>query len=206
MGSTYAGDLVGGRVLDDGDETLKLLRGELTGALVQVDIGLLAHQVGVATTDTLDLGQGVDDLLLAVDVCVEQTQDVVEVALGKWSAFVWCFLWLCFRGQSRAAVETPAPVGRGNRLNREASGRDIAEIQLPCLSCFNSKRQDRDGGNVAVAGRGFTRRPEKPLHILHSDHDHHLEVFPVRVSGHRLRVCVCQAKRKEWLSSYLSDR
>jgi len=91
MGSTYAGDLVGGRVLDDGDETLKLLRGELTGALVQVDIGLLAHQVGVATTDTLDLGQGVDDLLLAVDVCVEQTQDVVEVALGKWSAFVWCF-------------------------------------------------------------------------------------------------------------------
>ena len=34
------GDLVGGRVLDDGNETLKLLRGELSGTLVQVDIGL----------------------------------------------------------------------------------------------------------------------------------------------------------------------
>jgi len=76
-----AGDLVGGGVLDDGDETLKLLGGELTCALVQVDIGLLAHKVGVAATDTLDLGQGVDDLLLAVNVGVEQTQDVVEVAL-----------------------------------------------------------------------------------------------------------------------------
>ena len=32
--------------MDDGDETLKLLGGELTGALVQVDIGLLAHEVG----------------------------------------------------------------------------------------------------------------------------------------------------------------
>jgi hypothetical protein len=43
---TYAGNLVGGGVLDDGDETLKLLGGKLTGALVQVDIGLLAHKVG----------------------------------------------------------------------------------------------------------------------------------------------------------------
>jgi hypothetical protein len=75
------GDLIGGGVLDDGDDTLKLFRGELTGALVQVDIGLLAHEVGVAATDTLDLGKRVDNLLLAVNVGVEQTQDVVEVAL-----------------------------------------------------------------------------------------------------------------------------
>lgn len=40
----------------------------------------------VAATDTLDLGQGVDDLLLAVNVGVEQTQDVVEVALEVRSA------------------------------------------------------------------------------------------------------------------------
>ena len=75
------GDLVGGRVLDDGDDALKLFGGELTGALVQVDIGLLAHQVGVTATDTLDLGKGVDNLLLAVHVGVQQTQNVVEVAL-----------------------------------------------------------------------------------------------------------------------------
>lgn len=75
------GDLVGGGILDDGDQTLELFGGELTGALLQVDIGLLAHQVGVAATDTLDLGQGVNDFLLAVNVGVEQTQNVVEIAL-----------------------------------------------------------------------------------------------------------------------------
>ena len=49
--------------------------------LGEVDIGLLADQVGVAATNTLDLGQGVHDLLLAINVGVEQTQNVLEVAL-----------------------------------------------------------------------------------------------------------------------------
>ena len=49
--------------------------------LVQVDIGLLAHNVRVATTHTLDLSQGVLDLTLAVNVGVEQTQDILEVCL-----------------------------------------------------------------------------------------------------------------------------
>lgn len=49
--------------------------------LAEVDIGLLADQVGVTTTNTLDLGQGVHDLLLAVNIGVEQTQDVLEVRL-----------------------------------------------------------------------------------------------------------------------------
>jgi hypothetical protein len=92
-----AGDLVLGGVLEDGDDTLELFRGKLTGAafgfsftfpvilrgtcckivpLVQVDIGLLADQVGVAATDTLDLGQGVHDLLLSINVGVEKTQDL----------------------------------------------------------------------------------------------------------------------------------
>lgn len=43
---TYRGDLVGSWVLDNGDQALKLLRGELTGTLAQVDIGLLADKVG----------------------------------------------------------------------------------------------------------------------------------------------------------------
>lgn len=110
-----ARDLVLGRVLDDGDDTLELFGGELTGTvrenplviealdrvdwrscdggawanhhhhgpslvicvpLVQVDIGLLADQVGVTTTDTLDLGEGVHHLLLAINVGVEETQDL----------------------------------------------------------------------------------------------------------------------------------
>ena len=49
--------------------------------LVEVDIGLLADQVGVTATDTLDLGQRVHDLLLAVNIGVEQTQDELEVRL-----------------------------------------------------------------------------------------------------------------------------
>ena len=36
--------------------------------LVEIDIGLLADQVGVTTTDTLDLRQGVHDLLLSIDL------------------------------------------------------------------------------------------------------------------------------------------
>ena len=47
--------------------------------LVEVDIGLLADDVGVAATDTLDLRQGVHDLALAVNISVEQTQDVLRV-------------------------------------------------------------------------------------------------------------------------------
>jgi hypothetical protein len=49
--------------------------------LVQVNIGLLADQVGVTTTDTLYLGEGVHDLLLSIDVGVEETQDELEVRL-----------------------------------------------------------------------------------------------------------------------------
>jgi len=62
------GDLVLGGVLDDGDNALELFRGEFTSTLGEVDIGLLADQVGVAATDTLDLGQGVHDLLLAINL------------------------------------------------------------------------------------------------------------------------------------------
>jgi hypothetical protein len=70
-------------VLDDGDNTLKLLRCEVTGALAQINIGLLADQVGVAATDTLDLGQGVHDLLLSIDVRVQQTDDVLEAVASQ---------------------------------------------------------------------------------------------------------------------------
>ena len=68
------------RVLDDGNDTLKLFGGEVTSALGQIDIGLLADQVGVSATDTSDLGQGVHDLLLSIDVRVQQTDDVLEAA------------------------------------------------------------------------------------------------------------------------------
>lgn len=49
--------------------------------LVQVDIGLLAHNVRVAATHTLDLSQGVLDLALAVNVGVEQTRARSDILL-----------------------------------------------------------------------------------------------------------------------------
>lgn len=49
--------------------------------LGQVNIGLLADQVGIAAADTLDPGQGVHNLLLAVDIGVQQSQNVLEVRL-----------------------------------------------------------------------------------------------------------------------------
>ena len=45
--------------------------------LVEIDIGLLADNVGVTATNTLDLGQGVHDLALAINVGVEETQNVL---------------------------------------------------------------------------------------------------------------------------------
>ena len=47
--------------------------------LVHVDVGLLADDVGEAAADTLDGGEREHDLLLAIHVGVEQTQDVLEV-------------------------------------------------------------------------------------------------------------------------------
>ena len=71
-------DLVLGGVLDDGDDTLELFGGEFTSAvyvstiahtrpdlsipLLQVDIGLLADQVGVPAANTLYLGESIGDL------------------------------------------------------------------------------------------------------------------------------------------------
>lgn len=68
--------------------------GELSGALVQVDIGLLADEVGVTATDTLNLGKGVNDLLLAVNVGVEETEDELEVRLFARKWYVSTCQWL----------------------------------------------------------------------------------------------------------------
>ena len=79
------------RVLDDRDNALELIRVKLAGAihrqphdrlqqahapLVEVNVRLLADDVRISTTDTLDLRQGVHDFALAVDIGVKQTENV----------------------------------------------------------------------------------------------------------------------------------
>ena len=48
---------------------------------VHVNIGLLADDVGVATTNTFDGSQSVHNLLLTINVGVKETNDVLEVLL-----------------------------------------------------------------------------------------------------------------------------
>lgn len=45
--------------------------------LAEVNVGLLADNVGIAATNTLDLRQGVLNLALAINVRVEQTVKVL---------------------------------------------------------------------------------------------------------------------------------
>lgn len=66
-------DLVLTWVLHDGDDSLQLFLGQLTGTLVQVNVSLLTDQVRVSSTDTSNLGQGVHDLDSTIDVGVQQT-------------------------------------------------------------------------------------------------------------------------------------
>ncbi len=49
--------------------------------LGEVHIGLLTDQIGVTATDTLNLSQCVHDLLPAVHIGVQKTQDELEVRL-----------------------------------------------------------------------------------------------------------------------------
>ena len=66
-------------VLEDGDDSLELIRVELTSSLAEVDVGLLADDVGESSTNTLDLSESVHDLALSINVGVEETQDVGEL-------------------------------------------------------------------------------------------------------------------------------
>lgn len=58
--------------------------------LVQIHVGLLANQVGVSATDTLDLGQGVHNLLLSVNIGVEKTENlsIVNICFFRVSCLI----------------------------------------------------------------------------------------------------------------------
>jgi len=75
------GDLVLAGVLEDSDDTLQFFVGKLTSSLVKIDISLLAGNVGIATTYTLDGSQSDHNLVLAINVGVEQTQNVLKLVL-----------------------------------------------------------------------------------------------------------------------------
>lgn len=49
--------------------------------LVQIDLSLLANNVGKSATNTLNGGQGIHNLLSAIDVRVQNTENVLELLL-----------------------------------------------------------------------------------------------------------------------------
>lgn len=51
--------------------------------LLEVNLSLLAHNVGESPSQTPDRGHGVHDVLLAVNIGVQHTQNMLEVVCGN---------------------------------------------------------------------------------------------------------------------------
>merc|ERR1719199_1990484 len=72
------GDLECARVGDNHHELLKLLRRQLSRALVDVNLSLLARERAETASHTADRLDGVHHLALSVDVGIQHTDDVLE--------------------------------------------------------------------------------------------------------------------------------
>jgi len=68
------------RVLNDGNELFNFISGKFSGTLIDVDLSLFADEIGKTTSKTLNLCQAEDDISLALNVSVENTQDVLELS------------------------------------------------------------------------------------------------------------------------------
>lgn len=56
-----------------------LLVSELSGSLLEVDISLSEHSVSVSPAYSLNGGHGVQDANISIDVCVENTKNVLKL-------------------------------------------------------------------------------------------------------------------------------
>ncbi len=66
-------------VLDDCNDLFDFISGELSSALVYVDLGLLADKVGETASKTLDFGKSEDNVTLSLNVSIQNTEDVLEL-------------------------------------------------------------------------------------------------------------------------------
>lgn len=76
------GDPLAKRVLHNVDDGVELGSGQLSSPLAHVNLGLAAHNPGITATNTGNSGQGVLNLLFSVNVCVQNTQNMLKVVLG----------------------------------------------------------------------------------------------------------------------------
>ncbi|KAL7511290.1 hypothetical protein ACHAXN_008200 [Cyclotella atomus] len=72
------GDFELTRVLDNGNELFDLIGGQFTSAFVDINLCLFADKVSKTTSETLNFSEAEDDISLALNVSVEDTQDVLE--------------------------------------------------------------------------------------------------------------------------------
>jgi len=72
-------DLILPGVLHDGDKLLNLLFSKFTSSLVQRNICLLHHNIGVSSANTLDGSQGIHGIGFTINIRVEHTKNVLEV-------------------------------------------------------------------------------------------------------------------------------
>jgi len=126
--------------------------------LVQVDIGLLTDQVGVSTADTLDLGQGVHDLLLSIDVRIEESKDELEVRLlssnESYSSRQWC-LRRKLQGSKNTILTHDV---------RCFSGLMVMAVEEDVL--FKLKRRSARGTSVCACSRIFLFGTRPTFHPL----------------------------------------
>lgn len=111
-------DLVLCWVLHNSDDSLELFLGQLTGTLLQVDIGLLAHQVGVTTTYTTNGGEGIHNLDSSINVGVEQTNVRENVKTSTYRKMCWKLL---------ASVTTRDMFGAGVVWMRREKNQGVAD-------------------------------------------------------------------------------
>mmetsp|Transcript_22592 Transcript_22592/g.48913 ORF Transcript_22592/g.48913 Transcript_22592/m.48913 type:complete len:171 (+) Transcript_22592:132-644(+) len=67
-------------VLDNGNELFNLIGSQLSGTFVDIDFGLLADKISKTTSKTLNFSEAEDNVSLALNVSIEDTQDVLELA------------------------------------------------------------------------------------------------------------------------------
>ncbi len=63
--------------LDEYQNHILIVLKLITLPFIEVDISLFAHNIGIATTNSFDLRQGVHDFAFSVNIGVQQTKDML---------------------------------------------------------------------------------------------------------------------------------
>jgi len=67
------------RILHNCDDPLKFVRVKVASTLFEIDVCLLAQDIGISSTNTLDFSQRVHDFTFSIDVGIEKTKNVLEL-------------------------------------------------------------------------------------------------------------------------------